>query len=66
MSVCRSTFDRAVSVCLFVCRSAFDRALQLDGMCVGALVGLAILELNSKTAEAIKNGVQLLSKSLQH
>jgi len=45
------------------CRAAFERALQLDGQCVGALVGLAILELNSKTADSIKNGVQLLSKA---
>lgn len=45
------------------CRLAFDRALQLDGQCVGALVGLAILELNNKTPDSIKNGVQLLSKA---
>ena len=44
-------------------RMAFERALQLDSQCVGALVGLAILELNSKTHDAIKNGVQLLSKA---
>jgi len=44
-------------------RAAFERALQLDGQCVGALVGLAILELNSKSPESIKNGVQLLSKA---
>jgi len=30
---------------------------------VGALVGLAILQLNSKMPESIKNGVQLLSKA---
>ena len=42
---------------------AFERALQLDSQCVGALVGLAILELNSKTQDSIKNGVQLLSKA---
>lgn len=42
---------------------AFERALQLDPQCVGALVGLAILELNTKTLESIKNGVQLLSKA---
>lgn len=42
---------------------AFERALQLDPNCVGALVGLAVLELNSKTQESIKNGVQLLSKA---
>ena len=29
-------------------RLAFDRALELDSRCTGALVGLAILELNSK------------------
>lgn len=47
----------------FVIRMAFERALQLDPNCVGALVGLAVLELNSKTQESIKNGVQLLSKA---
>ncbi|XP_052800523.1 RNA polymerase-associated protein CTR9 homolog isoform X2 [Mya arenaria] len=44
-------------------RMAFERALQLNHQCVGALVGLAILELNAKTQESIKNGVQLLSKA---
>ncbi|XP_013407912.1 RNA polymerase-associated protein CTR9 homolog, partial [Lingula anatina] len=44
-------------------RAAFERALQLDSQCVGALVGLAILELNTKSTESIKNGVQLLSKA---
>ncbi|XP_076114425.1 RNA polymerase-associated protein CTR9 homolog [Mytilus galloprovincialis] len=44
-------------------RLAFERALQLDPSCVGALVGLAILELNTKTQDSIKNGVQLLSKA---
>ena len=44
-------------------RQAFERALTLDSQCVGALVGLAILELNLKTPEAIRNGVQMLSKA---
>ena len=42
---------------------AFERALQLDGQCVGALVGLSVLELNSKTQDSIKSGVQLLSRA---
>ena len=29
-------------------RSAFQRALELDPSCIGALVGLAVLELNNK------------------
>ena len=33
--------------CLFL-RLAFERSLELDPRCVGALVGLALLELNSK------------------
>ena len=37
--------------------------MQLDGQCVGALVGLAVLELNTKVPEFIKRGVQLLSKA---
>lgn len=44
-------------------RLAFDRALQLDSQCVGALVGLAVLELNNKTTDSIRNGVQMLSKA---
>lgn len=42
---------------------AFERALQLDPQCVGALVGLAILELNQKRPESIRRGVQMLSKA---
>ncbi|CAL4139063.1 unnamed protein product, partial [Meganyctiphanes norvegica] len=44
-------------------RLAFQRALELDGMCVGALVGLAVLELNEKKQESIRNGVNMLSKA---
>ncbi|XP_067928007.1 RNA polymerase-associated protein CTR9 homolog [Watersipora subatra] len=44
-------------------RHAFDRALDLDPQCVGALVGCSIMELNNKTQDSIKNGVQLLSKA---
>uniref|UniRef100_A0A8D0DPK0 RNA polymerase-associated protein CTR9 homolog n=1 Tax=Salvator merianae TaxID=96440 RepID=A0A8D0DPK0_SALMN len=44
-------------------RLAFSRALDLNSKCVGALVGLAVLELNNKEADSIKNGVQLLSRA---
>ncbi|XP_022088278.1 RNA polymerase-associated protein CTR9 homolog [Acanthaster planci] len=44
-------------------RAAFERALELDPKCVGAIVGLAILEINSKAADSIRTGVQLLSKA---
>ncbi|KAI7814283.1 RNA polymerase-associated protein CTR9 homolog [Triplophysa rosa] len=44
-------------------RLAFGRALELNSKCVGALVGLAVLELNNKEADSIKNGVQLLSRA---
>ncbi|GAA52741.1 RNA polymerase-associated protein CTR9 homolog [Clonorchis sinensis] len=55
-------------------RLAFQRALDLDPDCVGALVGLAILDLNEKTQaiilfrscthqESIKQGVQRLSRA---
>ncbi|UXI19272.1 hypothetical protein NH340_JMT05215 [Sarcoptes scabiei] len=40
---------------------AFERALQLDSQCVGALVALAIMDLNKKTPESIRNGVHMLS-----
>ncbi len=42
---------------------AFERALDLDPHCVGALVGTAIIELNNKTSESTKLGVELLSKA---
>ena len=42
---------------------AFQRALDLNPQCVGALVGLAILQLNTKQHESIKKGVELLSKA---
>lgn len=35
----------------------------MDSQCVGALVGLAIMELNSEQPESIKHGVQLLSRA---
>ena len=44
-------------------RLAFERALELDSKCVGALVGLAILDLNLQEADSIRNGVQLLSRA---
>ncbi|XP_017492305.1 PREDICTED: RNA polymerase-associated protein CTR9 homolog, partial [Rhagoletis zephyria] len=44
-------------------RLAFERALKLDHKCVGAMVALAIMELNKKNPEAIQNGVQMLSRA---
>ncbi|XP_037072194.1 LOW QUALITY PROTEIN: RNA polymerase-associated protein CTR9 homolog [Pollicipes pollicipes] len=44
-------------------RLAFERALELDANCVGALVGLAILELNNKQPDSIRSGVQMLSRA---
>lgn len=44
-------------------REAFERALDLDEKCVGALVGLAILDLNAQTRDSIKDGVKKLSKA---
>ena len=46
-------------------KMAFERALQLDNKCVGALVGLAVIELNKKTPENIRRGVQMLSRAYQ-
>merc|ERR1719471_1983902 len=42
---------------------AFERALQLDQNCVGALVGLAVLQLNDQAPDSIRSGVQKLSKA---
>lgn len=41
-------------------RAAFERALELDKDCVGALVGLAIMDLN---AQSIQDGVRKLSRA---
>lgn len=46
-------------------KAAFERALQLDNKCVGALIGLAVIELNKKTPENIRRGVQMLSRAYQ-
>lgn len=45
---------------------AFNRAIDIDPKCVGALVGLAILELNMKSPSSIRNGVLKLSRAYQH
>ncbi|UJR10596.1 hypothetical protein I4U23_014793 [Adineta vaga] len=45
---------------------AFNRAIEVDSKCVGALVGLAILELNMKTPDSIKHGVIKLSRAYQY
>jgi len=44
-------------------RLAFDRALALDPNCVGALVGLAVLQLNDQAPDSIRSGVQKLSRA---
>ena len=44
-------------------KTAFERALELDPACVGALVGIAIIELNNKSTESTKLGVEMLSKA---
>lgn len=42
---------------------AFHKALSLDPSCVGALAGLAVIELNKKTNASIKRGMECLSKA---
>ena len=44
---------------------AFNRAIEIDAKCVGALVGLAILELNANTPDSIRKGVTKLSQAYQ-
>ncbi|XP_018496756.1 LOW QUALITY PROTEIN: RNA polymerase-associated protein CTR9 homolog [Galendromus occidentalis] len=46
-------------------RLAFGRAIELNPKCVGAVVGLAILELNTESAEGIQSGVTILSKAYE-
>uniref|UniRef100_H2YEL2 Uncharacterized protein n=1 Tax=Ciona savignyi TaxID=51511 RepID=H2YEL2_CIOSA len=46
-------------------RQAFERTLELDPTSVGALVGIALLDLNNKDVESIRNGIKLLSKGYQ-
>lgn len=44
---CEYNFVTSVKI-LLNCRIAFQRCLELEPRCVGALVGMSILELNSK------------------
>lgn len=41
----------------------FERVLQLDPKCVAALVGLALMNINSQTLNGIQLGVNMLSKA---
>lgn len=47
-------------------KMAFERALELDPTCVGALVGIAIIEINNKTPESTKIGVEMLSRAYSY
>lgn len=42
---------------------AFERTLNLDPLCVNAMVGLSIMKLNSQTIDNIKSAVNMLSKA---
>jgi RNA polymerase-associated protein CTR9 len=44
---------------------AFKRALALDPKCVGALTGLAVIELNKKMIDSIKRGIEYLSRAFK-
>lgn len=44
---------------------AFKKALSLDPRCVGALNGLAVIELNKKTNDSIKRGIEYLSRAFK-
>lgn len=45
---------------------AFKRALKMDKKCVGALIGGAVIELNDKTPDSIKEGVRMLLQAYQY
>lgn len=44
---------------------AFSKALSLDPSCVGALTGLAVIELNKKTNASIRRGIDYLSRAFK-
>lgn len=44
---------------------SFKRALRMDRKCVGALIGGAVIELNEKTPDSIKEGVRMLLQAYQ-
>lgn len=44
---------------------AFTKALALDNNCVGALTGLAVIELNKKTQASIKRASEYLSRAFK-
>ncbi|KAF0991486.1 hypothetical protein HZS_6784 [Henneguya salminicola] len=56
-----------IGMCLYkmgkieMAKMAFERAIEMDGLCVPALVALSIIRLNEKSPENVKLGMQLLS-----
>lgn len=44
---------------------AFKKALTLDPRCVGALTGLAVIEINKKKIDSIKRGIEYLSRAFK-
>ncbi|KII65041.1 RNA polymerase-associated protein CTR9 [Thelohanellus kitauei] len=59
----------AIGICLYKlgklqnAKLAFERALELDPRCSSALTALAIITINEKSADSIRNGMQLLTKA---
>ena len=49
-----------ITLCCLFPRLAFERSLELDPRCVGALVGLALLELNSKQVKNCTRKLQVM------
>lgn len=45
---------------------AFTRALHLNPGCVGALIGLAVINLNNKDTDSIRDGIRLLSNAYKY
>ena len=39
---------------------------KLDKRCVGALIGLAVINLNNRDAQSIRDGIELLSKAYKY
>ena len=66
---CSAEVRLGIGLCLFKlgdlerARLAFERAIEFNPNCIGALLGLATVALNTRSGEGIRRGVKILSKA---
>lgn len=68
---CPADVRLGLGICLYKlnmmdkAEEAFLKAVSIDPKCVGALTGLAVIELNKKTNTSIKRGMEYLSRAFK-